>query len=111
MAYAVVPRPFLLASRLAAFFAGFCLIANGVYIGLGSFGQVGDCKTMLQTGSPLWTLWAFGALSAAVGGYLWHKLGSVAAFFSNSHRIAPRAALIAVGVATFLWTAGAMLLP
>src|SRR3954468_21842305 len=25
------------------FFAGFCLVANGLYIGVGSFGHVGDC--------------------------------------------------------------------
>jgi hypothetical protein len=36
----------LLRLRLAfllRFFAGFCLIANGAYIGAGSLGRVGDC--------------------------------------------------------------------
>src|SRR5688500_4503542 len=30
------------------FFAGFCLVANGLYIGVGSFNHVGDCGQMLQ---------------------------------------------------------------
>lgn len=34
------------------FFAGFCLIANGVYISLGSFGRIGDCGEMLRTAPP-----------------------------------------------------------
>src|SRR5262249_52756079 len=29
------------------FFAGFCLIANGAYIGAGSFAAIGDCSEML----------------------------------------------------------------
>src|SRR5690242_561976 len=29
---------------LLRFFAGFCLVVNGLYIGLGSFGRVGDCN-------------------------------------------------------------------
>src|SRR5262245_333403 len=33
------------------FFAGFCLLANGLYIGVGSFDQVGDCGEMLRHGS------------------------------------------------------------
>src|SRR5438105_1787209 len=28
---------------LLRFFAGFCLLANGLYIGVGSFDRVGDC--------------------------------------------------------------------
>src|SRR5262245_29583041 len=33
------------------FFTGICLIANGVYIGIGSFAGVGDCGQMLRHGS------------------------------------------------------------
>src|SRR5437868_4041961 len=46
------------------FFAGFCLIANGLYIGLGSFGRIGDCGEMLRHGSAPWQLWLFGAVAA-----------------------------------------------
>jgi hypothetical protein len=57
------------------FFAGFCLIANGAYIGGGSVDGVGDCGQMLRHGSPLWHLWLFGLTSMAAGLGLWHKLG------------------------------------
>ncbi len=57
------------------FFAGFCLIANGAYIGAGSFDEIGDCGDMLRHGSPLWWLWLFGVLAMASGLALWHRLG------------------------------------
>src|SRR5215218_8491585 len=41
-----LPMAFLL-----RFFAAFCLVANGLYIGLGSLGHVGDCGEMLRHGS------------------------------------------------------------
>jgi hypothetical protein len=51
------------------FFAGFCLIANGAYIGAGSFAGIGDCHQMLQHGSPIWLLWIFGLATVSAG--LW----------------------------------------
>jgi hypothetical protein len=39
---------------LSQFFAGFCLIANGAYIGVGSFARIGDAGDMLRHGSPRW---------------------------------------------------------
>lgn len=58
------------------FFAGFCLVANGLYIGLGSFNHVGDCGEMLRHGSQLWQLWLFGLVTAPVGMWLWHGEGT-----------------------------------
>ncbi len=60
---------------LARFFAGFCLIANGAYIGVGSVDGVGDCGEMLRHDCPIWTLWLFGALAVPTGLALWHRLG------------------------------------
>jgi hypothetical protein len=57
------------------FFAGFCLIANGAYIAGGSFDGIGDCGQMLRHGSPIWTLWLFGAVAVPVGLMLWHRQG------------------------------------
>jgi hypothetical protein len=57
------------------FFAGFCLIANGLYIGLGSFGRVGDCGEMLRHGSPVWLLWLFGIATVPLGFMLWNGQG------------------------------------
>lgn len=57
------------------FFAGFCLIANGLYIGLGSFSRVGDCGEMLSHGSQAWQLWLFGLLTIPAGMWLWYGQG------------------------------------
>jgi Peptidase M50B-like len=57
------------------FFAGFCLIANGAYIGAGSFTRAGDAGEMLKYGALSWQLWLFGALTAPTGLWLWNRLG------------------------------------
>jgi len=62
-------------SFLARFFAGFCLVANGAYIGVGSFDRIGDAGTMLQHGSPTLALWTFGCVSILAGFALWHGQG------------------------------------
>lgn len=67
-----------------AFFAGFCLIANGAYIGGGAFDQVGDCRVMLQHGSPMWLLFAFGGVAVIAGFWVWHGIGSFRTYLSFS---------------------------
>lgn len=57
------------------FFAGFCLIANGVYIAIGSLNGIGDSGQMLRHGSAIWQLWLFGLLTAPTGLLLWNKQG------------------------------------
>ena len=57
------------------FFAGFCLVANGVYIAGGSFDGIGDCGEMLRHGSARWHLWLFGAATVPTGFWLWHGQG------------------------------------
>ena len=60
---------------LTQFFAGFCLIANGAYIGIGSFENVGDAGDMIKYGSPTWLLWLFGIATVPLGFLLFHRLG------------------------------------
>jgi hypothetical protein len=60
---------------VARFFAGFCLIANGAYLGVGSFSGTGDCGEMLRQGSPAWVLRIFGAIAVPVGFWLWNGQG------------------------------------
>lgn len=61
---------------LFRFFAGFCLIANGVYIGIGWLLADGaDPWVMTQNGSPVWLLVLFGLLTAPSGLFLWHPQG------------------------------------
>jgi hypothetical protein len=57
------------------FFAGFCLVANGLYIGVGSFDGIGDCGDLIRHGAPIWHLWLFGAVTVPVGIWLWHGQG------------------------------------
>ena len=64
-----------LLAYLGQFFAGFCLIANGAYIGVGSFGRIGDAGDILRYGSPMWCLWLFGASTIPLGLWLWNGLG------------------------------------
>lgn len=60
---------------LLRFWAGFCLLANGAYIGAGSFGRVGDAGDLINHGSPPWTLWTFGLTTACAGLALWNGTG------------------------------------
>ncbi len=64
---------------LAAFFAGLCLIANGVYLAAGSFigaaTDADDAHELMRHGASRWQLVAFGVVAATVGLRLWHGLG------------------------------------
>ena len=71
------------------FFAGFCLIANGAYIGAGSFDRVGDCGVMLRHGSALWQLWLFGAVTVPAGLWLWHRQGQHFGLGPSRGRVRP----------------------
>jgi len=61
---------------LLQFFAGFCCVANGAYIGFGSFDAVGDCGELLKHGAQPWQLWTFGVVAGAAGFLVWNRLGS-----------------------------------
>lgn len=92
IAWLVIPQRFELARNIAFFFFGFCAIANGAYIAFGSFDNVGDCGVMFKNGSPIWTLFLFGALTIPVGFYAWHRLGSVRQFLADPSLIDPATA-------------------
>lgn len=83
LAAMLVPRRLEFEKQTMMFFAGFCLLANGCYIALGSLDRVGDCGEMLQHGSPLWSLILFGVTAIAAGLLLWHRIGSVKNFLAD----------------------------
>ena len=57
------------------FFAGFCCLANGAYLGLGWIDRVGDTGELLQQDvHPVW-LSLVGFVMAGLGLILWHRLG------------------------------------
>jgi hypothetical protein len=77
---------------LLRFFAGFCLIANGAYIGIGAFDRIGDAGEMRRLGSPLWLLLVFGAGTAPAGLRAWHRLGPHFGLGSAQGQVSQRAA-------------------
>jgi hypothetical protein len=91
---------------LGRFFAGFCLIANGAYIGAGSFDRVGDCGEMLRHGSPLWALWLFGVAAVAAGLGMWHRLGPHFGLGKARGRVSPWAAYGSLAVLAVLLAVG-----
>lgn len=80
-------------SYLLRFFAGFCLVANGVYLGAGSFSGVGDTGDLLRYGSPRWTLIVFGLVCVPAGLWLWHGLGPSFGLGEAKGRVDRRAAV------------------
>jgi hypothetical protein len=87
------------ASFLLRFFAGFCLIANGLYIGLGSFAAIGDCGEMLRHGSASWQLWAFGLATAPAGLWLWQGQGKHFGLGNTPESISPRMVYTVLAIA------------
>ena len=83
---------------LFQFFAGFCLIANGVYLGVGSFGGVGDAGDLLRHGGPQWTLIGFGLVCAPLGLWLWNGLGRYFGLGESEGRVDRRAVRWSIGL-------------
>ncbi len=83
---------------LLRFFAGFCLIANGAYIAAGSFDRIGDAGVMLRHGSPIWLLWAFGAVAVPPGLALWHQQGKHFGLAPERQNVNPAAAYAVVAI-------------
>jgi hypothetical protein len=88
------------------FFAGFCLIANGAYIGGGSFAGVGDCGEMLRHGSAPWQLWLFGAVTVPAGLWLWHRQGPHFGLGPSQGRVSPGVAWASFAVCLALLALG-----
>lgn len=76
---------------LARFFAGFCLIANGAYIGFGSFEGVGDAGELLRLGMSPPMLWGFGLLTIPTGFWVWHGAGADFGFGPHAKALDPAA--------------------
>jgi len=73
IAFALLRRRFVRTRLIAAYFAGFCLIANGTYIGIGAFEPIGDADVMLRHATPPAVMMIFGVAASATGLMLWHR--------------------------------------
>lgn len=91
---------------LAAFFAGFCLAANGVYLAAGSFigaaSEADDAHELLRHGAARWQLIAFGLIAAALGLRFWQGLGKSFGLKVPGGAV-DRKAAFAAGIALFGW--------
>ncbi len=83
---------------LFRFFAGFCLIANGLYLVVDAFGRGGDGGTLIRYGAPVWQLFAFGVLATPGGFWLWHGLGPSFGLGEARDRVDRRAAVVSAGL-------------
>lgn len=99
---------FLLARRcrwpglyLFRFFAGFCLVANGVYIGVGGFHGLADAGDMLRHGSPRWQLALFALATVPLGLRLWHGLGPRFGFVQAGGAVNRSATLVSLALFVF----------
>jgi hypothetical protein len=78
---------------LARFFAGFCLLLNGVYLAEDAFFRAADGGDLVRHGAPAWTLVASGAAAMAIGLALLNGLGPRFGFGEARGRVDRRAAL------------------
>jgi hypothetical protein len=76
---------------LLRFFAGFCLVANGAYIGGGALDRLGDAGDLQRHGSPLWALFLFAMLTVPTGLLLWHREGRYFGFGGSRGKVEGRA--------------------
>lgn len=81
-------------SHVWRFFTGFCLIANGLYLAVGSFDRVGDAGDLLRHGAAPWQLWLFGLLTVPFGFALWHGQGRYFGLGKDAQPVSRRAAAI-----------------
>lgn len=63
------------ARAIALSFAGWCLITNGAYIGVGWIDHTGDAGELARFGTPPSVMIAFGVTCVSAGLYVWHRLG------------------------------------
>lgn len=83
---------------LFRFFAGFCLVANGVYIAFGPADGGADTGVMLQHGSPRWIMMFFGVLTAVLGLYLWNRQGEHFGLGNANGKVSRNAVMISASL-------------
>jgi hypothetical protein len=91
---------------LARFFAGFCLVANGVYIGTGVFDPIGDSSTMARHGSATWPFALFAMATAPPGLWLWHREGRHFGLGPRAEKVSGVATVVTATASIFFVTLG-----
>jgi hypothetical protein len=83
---------------LAQFFAAFCLVANGAYIGGDAFVLGGDGKDLIRAGVPVWLLVMAGGAALVAGLLLLRGVGAALGFGDEPEESTPLAACAALAV-------------
>lgn len=83
---------------LFRFFAGFCLLANGIYIAFFPGDGAVDTGIMMQYGSPRWLMVVFGILTAPLGLYIWHRQGKHFGLGEAKGRVNRHAAIVSAAL-------------
>jgi len=116
---ALLPVFFLMIARLLRspglylfrFFAGFCLIANGSYLFVDSFGRGGDGGTLIHSGAAQWELLLFGVVATPIGFWLWHGLGPHFGFGATQGRVNRMAVIVSTCLLAVLVVTELLLYP
>ncbi len=87
---------------LFRFFAGFCLVANGAYIGVGSVYGIADAGDLMRHGAARWQLVLFGVVAVSLGLALWNGLGPAFGFGAARGRVSRPAALVSLALFVLL---------
>jgi Peptidase M50B-like len=95
---------------LLRFFAGFCLIANGAYLGFGWLERAGDAGDLMRHGTPTLVLLIFGAIAIPCGLALWNGIGPHFGF-GRPPRSADRITALAVAMVLLITVVLELLLP
>jgi hypothetical protein len=96
----------LRAAYLLWVMAGFCLIANGAYIGVGAFHPIGDAQELIAHGMPRWILAAFGAIALVAGFWIWHLVSPKLGFGRSPESTNPKHAYAIAGIAAIVTVLG-----
>ena len=83
---------------LFRFFAAFCLLVNGGYIGFGPSEGVLDTAVMVRCGTPRWVMVSFGLAAIALGLYLMHGQGKYFGLGQAKGKVSRTAVLVSLGM-------------
>jgi hypothetical protein len=96
-------------SYILSFFAGFCLLANGAYIGVGTFERVGDARDMLRLGASPVSMVLFGLFATMLGVWLLNRVSPQLGFGRNPKPIRKDHAFALLGLAAAICVIGFLL--
>ncbi len=86
--------------------AGFCLIANGMYIGLGVIHPVADAAELLTLGTPRWLLAVFGLVTVLGGFWIWDRVSPKLGFGSKTQPVRETHAWVTFALAVVVTAMG-----